>query len=146
MVFDRVSYIVRGSSAAKRYVCQQPFSAMHKLSFIFGVICLAAIAIVVFLFGPSKILCSASGGRWQTNSEHCMTRDCYEAGDCGDWYSPGTRCDHVKVGTSEREAYFQLGNPKRTNGDERWWNVAPTSSDEIRAVVKNGTVTEFNCP
>lgn len=77
-----------------------------------------------------EFLCEASGGKWGSVENRCVTRACYAAHDCGHWTHPDSWRDRVKLGDDVATVVFWFGEPDRPigkpdpNGDETYyWSV-----------------------
>ena len=88
-------------------------------------------------------LCESLGGKWASVSSTCVTRSCYQNGDCGYWANPAARCSRLKVGDPLLEVYFQLGQPDRIEGKQYIWHKRKGSA--VTAEIENGTLKILTC-
>jgi hypothetical protein len=72
--------------------------------------------------GDPELACNATGGKWGSAINRCVTRACYAAHDCGYWLHPERWRDRVKLGDDIATVVFWLGDPYRIDGDTYYWS------------------------
>jgi hypothetical protein len=69
------------------------------------------------------VACNATGGKWGSAANRCVTRACYAAHDCGYWVHPEEWRDRVKLGDDIATVVFWFGEPMRIDGDTYYWAI-----------------------
>jgi hypothetical protein len=99
----------------------------------------------LLVVGPQR-LCEGVGGKWASTQSSCVTRSCFGSGTCGKWAYPSARCSNLKVGDSQAEAYFQLGEPDQVVQGEARWQAGKDSSKMIVAAFSSNRLQSLSCP
>jgi hypothetical protein len=93
-----------------------------------------------------RTICDWSGGRFGTNENVCVKRDCYYTKSCGTWLSPLVPCETVQLGEPEHVVHFYFGNPKFQSADTHVWRFDKASSIDAQATFKDGKLIALKCP
>lgn len=125
-------------------------SSMKRTHRIILGLSLAVIApALIFAWKPVKYLafhnvCEKAGGKWASNQNYCISRDCAADNSCLPSYGNNATCKDLTVGISQKEIYFQLGMPKRIDGNIYIFEGGGLEP-EIRATIENNKVTRLQC-
>ena len=98
------------------------------------------------LVNHTPIGCDSIGGKWASNGSYCITQQCYESGDCGNWAHPIFSCKKLMIGDSIEKVYFNLGNPNSINYQKYTWQSSKGSDKLITATIQNSKLTSLECP
>jgi hypothetical protein len=99
----------------------------------------------VLPIGPEQS-CKATGGRWASAQEVCVTSSCFESGSCGKWVYPAERCNQLKIGDHRAEVYFQLGDPDQVLQNEARWQAEKGSPELVVATFSTDRLASLSCP
>jgi hypothetical protein len=109
----------------------------------------AAVGVLAVIWQPAKKFmlqdsCLDSGGKWATNGDYCIHRQCAEDNSCKPSYGNNAICRTIKLGISKNELYFQLGMPENNKGNIYIFTGGGDESN-IKAIIIDGTVSELRC-
>ena len=107
------------------------------------------VGVLAVLWQPAKKFmlqdsCLDSSGKWATNGNYCIHRQCAEDNSCKPSYNNSLICRTLKVGISKNELYFQLGMPVRNKGNYYFF-IGGSDDPYIKATIIDGLVSELQC-
>jgi hypothetical protein len=70
--------------------------------------------------GDPEVACNATGGKWGSAANRCVTRACYAAHDCGHWTHPNVWRNRVKLGDDIATVVFWFGEPDKPVSKQDW--------------------------
>jgi hypothetical protein len=111
--------------------------------------CILAL-VVPPLWGPVKTFilqdsCLDHGGKWATNGNYCIFRECGEDGSCRPSYNNKAVCLTLESGINRETLFFHLGMPESNDGIVYTFSGGGGSGSPIKATVVNGIVSEIEC-
>ena len=74
----------------------------------------------------------------------CETRACIDQGDCMPSYNNSSICQRFKLGVSQRELIFRLGQPRR-EGQTLFFAPSPTAREIRITLNQNGDAEVLDC-
>lgn len=105
--------------------------------------CLILLAGIIF---STESGCTTSGvGHWSTSRYRCVTRLCYDFSSCPPSVANTNKCQQISPGISERELFFQLGQPYQIDDTKLYFSSSKGFGENIEAEVENGTVIALDC-
>lgn len=123
------------------------FINMKRVLPISGLIFLV-IAIVI-LWQPTKRFllqdsCFDNGGKWASNGNYCIHRDCAVNNSCKPSYRNYAICESLEIGISQNELYFQLGMPESNKGNTYIF-TGGSDAPKISVIIEDGKVKKLKC-
>jgi hypothetical protein len=110
---------------------------------------LTVAVLVVVAWAPAKRFllqdaCLDAGGKWASNGDYCIYRDCASNSSCMPNYQNNVVCESLSPGISKDELFFQLGMPESAAGNVY---VFTGGGDEpkIKVEIEEGRVRELKC-
>jgi hypothetical protein len=88
--------------------------------------------------------CLNSGGKWASNGNYCIHRDCAVNNSCKPSYRNYAICESLKTGISRNELYFQLGMPESNKGNTYFF-TGGSDAPKIRATIEDDIVVSLQC-
>jgi hypothetical protein len=110
---------------------------------------IASLVIAVAVWQPAKKLlledsCLDGGGKWASNGNYCIYRDCASNGSCKPNYQNNLLCESLRPGITQDELFFHLGMPESRSGNLYVFTGGGAQSN-IKAVIKDGIVRDLQC-
>jgi len=123
------------------------FFEMKRVILTLGLILL--IISVVIIWQPAKRFlledsCLDGGGKWASNGNYCIYRDCAVYSSCKPSYRNYAICESLEAGISRNELYFQLGMPESNNG-KTYFFTGGSGASKIRAIIEDDIVVNLQC-
>lgn len=112
----------------------------------FSLLILLVLVLGCIFWAHTKAGCELSNGRWASNGSYCVTLNCFESGNCGNWANPSLWCNELAIGDPVEKVYFKLGNPSFIRGNNYTWQASKASTDVITAQIVNNTLSRLVCP
>ncbi|NVK31061.1 MAG: hypothetical protein HWE20_08655 [Gammaproteobacteria bacterium] len=124
------------------------FFSKSKLKLLV-IIVFAISAIAVFYWQPANRLflqgaCLYSDGKWASNGDYCIHRQCARDKSCKPSYRNIAICESLQTGIAQNELYFHLGMPVLKSGDTYYF-AGGGAAQSLKAVIENGVVIELDC-
>ena len=119
---------------------------MKRLLYVLVFICLTA---VVVLQAPLRKfllqdVCLDNGGKWASNGDFCISKDCANDNSCRLHYNNLALCRTLKNGISKSELFFHLGMPENQNDNVYSFTGGP-DTPPIKAIIDNNIAIDINC-
>ncbi len=89
-------------------------------------------------------ICLDNGGKWASNGNFCIYKDCAEDKSCKPNYRNNTICKSLKSGIDQEELYFHLGMPESSKGSEYIF-TGGGGGRRIKATIKRGKLIKIDC-
>ena len=107
------------------------------------------VTVAFVLAGPGRTFflrdaCLDEGGKWASNGDRCIYKNCAETKSCVPSYRNNQICSSLKMGISQEELYFQLGMAESKTGSVYIFTGGGGGSP-IRAVLEEGKLTKLDC-
>jgi hypothetical protein len=123
------------------------FRSMKRISRVFAL--LIVFVVVAVAWTPAKRFllqdaCLDAGGKWASNGDYCIYRDCASNGSCKPSYGNNIVCESLKPGISKEELFFHLGMPESVNGSVYVF-TGGGAEPRIKAIIEEGQVRELQC-
>lgn len=122
---------------------------MPQMKIIKFVALAIALGLIVLAWQPVKKLllqdsCLDAGGKWASNGNYCIYRECAENNSCKPSFRNNEICSGLKLGVSQDLLYFHLGMPESQNGAVYTFSGGGGNS-KIIAKIKSGKVVVLDC-
>jgi len=114
----------------------------HNISIVITLIVVTALPLSKNYF--SQKLCLFSQGKWVSNGNYCIQRDCAKDNSCLPSYNNHTICKSIQIGISENELYFNLGMPITDNNSTLTF-VGGSDKPNITATIQKHKVVHLKC-
>lgn len=119
---------------------------MRRWVFIIIAICLL---VFIILQTPLRKFflqdaCLDAGGKWASNGDFCIYRNCADDNSCKPSYGNAAVCRSLSKGITKKELFFHLGMPDSQNNNVYFFTGGPSSAN-ISAVIENDIVADLNC-
>ncbi len=113
------------------------------------VVLTVVVMVVAIIWQPAKKLvlqdaCIDNGGKWASNGNYCIHRQCAEDNSCKPSYRNNVICETLEVGIEQSELYFQLGMPESNLGNVYTFTGGGEGS-QIKVTIINGLAGELKC-
>ena len=119
-----------------------------RLSIALLAVCIfVSVSIVVWPAAKRLLLqdsCLDNGGKWATNGNYCILRECAEDRSCKPRYNNNVVCSTLQIGLSRNELFFHLGMPESNEGNIYTFTGGGGGSP-IKVSIINGVVGELRC-
>ncbi|MES2296350.1 MAG: hypothetical protein V4582_04875 [Pseudomonadota bacterium] len=81
--------------------------------------------------------CVDSGGKWLVMSARCETVACADSKSCLSSYDNTGVCERLRVGATERQLKFMLGQAIRSDGLTLFFRGSATEPSRVKVVLDN---------